>query len=607
MFLHKITSFRPTSLKQKTVLFILLPIFLIMVSFGGIGEHLVRQVLLEQWQETAITKLQRFAHYVDMRLMRPKEILDFLQKPGQRTLKPDEINLMLEQLRSLDGVVLVNQYPVQQPPDDLQHMLNKARSTSPPTAPKSTDIIISPLEYNTATQKATVSLYAKLQNDEDPRNRYIEVVLSFYDLIDQIVKSPWWKNNQAFIVDDHLNILTSTSNSSQEGSVPPADNFGLGPTQAQEIWQSIQAKNSGTIFGNGSPPDHVCGFFHLIQAPWTLVIIAPGKQVLKPILEFRKYYYLIGWLGIIAAVLYLRLITEKTTRAIKKLSKAVEQLAGGTFSEPLTIESRDEVGVLTANFNVMSEQLQERMNLQRAMDIAREVQQNLLPQECFVTEGLEISGTTIYCDATGGDYIDLVRASHAERKATLVVGDVVGHGIGAALLMATTRALLRGRAHCQGKLEEIADDVNKILCRDTAHTGNFVTLFYLQIDRAQKIINWVRCGHEAAMLYCPGKNSFQELHGQGVALGVDPDYAYTCNSLAFPATNQVLFIGSDGVWEVQNEDGEQFGKERVKASLKAWYALPAETIITKISEQIRDFRGCNPQDDDITLAVIKTW
>ncbi|WP_163339852.1 SpoIIE family protein phosphatase [Desulfopila sp. IMCC35008] len=606
MLLKKLLALRPNSLKQKTALFILLPTFLIMASIGGIGQRLVRQVLLEQWQETAITKLQRSAHYVDMRLMRPKEILRFLQNKEQKNLQWNEIKLLLDQLHSLDGVVQVNH---EWNDKGLPHATPMSRSGKlrQGDGQRITNISISPPQYNTEFLSETVSLIAVLQDAKGENSGHIEVVLSFYDLIDQIVKSPWWKSNHAFIVDDDRNILTSTSLFIEAEGDVAVQKFGTDKGLENDTWQALQNKNSGTAFSKGSPPEEVSGFYRLTQAPWTLVIIAPGKQVLKPILEFKKYYYLILWIGILGVLAYVLVITGKTTRSINKLSKAAEDLAQGTFKEPLIVDSRDEVGVLTTNFNLMADQLQERLQLQEAMDIAREVQQNLLFHESFVTDGLEIAGVTLYCDETGGDYIDLLFSSHQERRATVVVGDVVGHGIGAALLMATVRALLRGRACCSGGHGEVATDVNKLLCRDTSHSGNFVTMFYLEIDRENRFFNWVRCGHEPALLYCPENDTFQELRGDGLVLGFDQESSYSDNVMTFPELQQVILVGSDGVWDVENKHGERFGQERVKSLMKTYYDLPAEKLIEKITGQIARFRGDYPQNDDITLAIIKTW
>lgn len=606
MTTRRLLALRPTSLKQKTVIFVLLPIFLIMVGIGGIGLRLVRQVLLDQWQETAITKLQRSAHYVDMRLMRPKQILRFIQEKGLKNLQWNELSLLLEQLRSLDGVVQVNHTWYDQAKSP-QTDKNRMKMMGHNAKHNFNQLTISPPTYNSELLSETVSTFARFTDNEGNDTGHIEVILSFYDLVDQIVKSPWWKSNKAFIVDKDHNILTSTVLFETAENISEEEKFGLQDSLEIQTWSAMQKENSGTVFGPGIPPENVSGFYRLTEAPWTLVIVAPGKQLLQPILQFRNYYFFISLTGIFMALMYLRLITKKTIQAINRISTAAEDLARGTFTKPLAVESRDEVGGLTTNFNLMAAQLKERLKLLEEMDIAREVQQNLLPHNAFITEGLEIAGTTLYCDETGGDYIDLLNTSHEEQKATVIVGDVVGHGIGAALLMATVRALLRGRANCSGTMAEVAQDVNRLLCEDTAHSGNFVTLFYVEIDRRNHLINWVRCGHEPAIIYCPDSDSFSELRGDGLVLGIDATISFNENSQSFAGASKLILIGTDGVWDVENIDGEQFGKERIKTLMARYHMLSAEKLIAKITEQITIFQNGYPQNDDITLAIVKTW
>lgn len=601
-----LSSLRPTNLKQKTTLFILVPTFLIMMVVGGVGLHLVRQVLLEQWQETAIAKLQRSAHIVDMRLMRPKQILRFIQDRAQKDLQWTDIRLLIEQLQSLEGVVQVFHELHDQPKIPMPHkngmrmMQNKAHF-------RLGQLTISPPTYSPELQSETVSIFAQFTDNLGSKTGYIEVVLSFYDLIDQIVKSPWWKSNKAFIVDQDQNILASTVLFQTKSLSSNKEKFGTKDSLEIRTWKALRNKKSGTVFSPGRTPKTVSGFYRLTEAPWTLIIMAPGDKVLQPILEFRSYYYITSIVGIFIALLYLQIITDATTSAINRLSTAAGALAKGTFAKPLPVKSRDEVGTLTTNFNIMAAQLKERLRLMEAMHVAREVQQNLLPHSAFITEGLEIAGVTLYCDETGGDYIDLLNTSHENQKATVVVGDVVGHGIGAALLMATVRALLRGRACKSGTIAEIANDVNRQLCRDTLHSNNFVTLFYLEIDRKNSFIHWVRCGHDPAVMYCPDTNTFQDLKGKGIVLGIDVNSTYSENTCNLSSANQIILIASDGVWDVENKKGQQFGKERVKALIAQYHTLSAELLIEKITKEISIFQDGHPQNDDITLAMIKTW
>jgi sigma-B regulation protein RsbU (phosphoserine phosphatase) len=337
-----------------------------------------------------------------------------------------------------------------------------------------------------------------------------------------------------------------------------------------------------------------------------MVIMAPGEEVLQPIIRFELFYILTLTICILFILFFIRQATNTVTTRIKEVSAAANDLAKGKFGPPLSITSRDEVGELSESFNKMTWQLKHRLAMKEAINIAREVQQNLLPSDSFSAEGIVAGGVSLYCDETGGDYFDIITFPDNDRKVSVVVGDVVGHGIGAALLMTTVRALLRCRVFLPGRLDQIMNDVNRLLWRDTSKSGNFVTLFYLEVDRLHNIMSWVRAGHDPALVYSPADREFTELKGTGLALGVDADWSFEHYELPVPDKDQLILIGSDGTWEVENEHGEQFGKERVGQILADNSDLQPNQILQIIIETIGEFRGKAPQNDDITLVVVKT-
>ncbi|TKB10790.1 SpoIIE family protein phosphatase [Desulforhopalus sp. IMCC35007] len=584
------------SLKQKIAFLVILPLCLVMLIAGSLGMRLISDVLLKQWEETAISKMQRSAHNVDMRLMRPKELFRFFQQKREKQLSWKDAQLLIDQLKAVNGVLEVKYDFTEDNPHAMGGMYSLQK------------IIISSLGFNSTLNSQTVSVVAQFVDTSGTKISHIEVVVEFYDLVEQIVKAPWWRGNKAYIIDQNGTILASTERGEEltKNTSNTRQVFGLASELEASTWQAIQDNDSGTVFSPGRPPKIVSGFYHLKEAPWTIVVMARGASVLQPIITFKKYFYLICAIGILCILLYLWFISSKITRSINRISTAANGLAKGVFGVPLRVESRDEIGDLTHSFNLMSRQLKERIQLREEMSLAGEVQKNLLPQSGFKAEGLDIAVATKYCDKTGGDYVDIIKTSHAERRATVVVGDVVGHGIGASLLMATLRALLRGRASMPGSPVDIANDVNILLCKDTLRSGNFATLFYLTIDCSLRTIEWVRCGHEPAFLFCPESSTFKELKGPGLAMGVDKAWQASLNSSIFLDDNQIILIGTDGIWDLENDEGERFGKERPQELIKKYAQLSAREITNSILEAIEIFRGGRSQNDDISLAIIKT-
>jgi sigma-B regulation protein RsbU (phosphoserine phosphatase) len=203
-------------------------------------------------------------------------------------------------------------------------------------------------------------------------------------------------------VNDGGKILTSTA-TAQLGSLYDSDD----PLKLETV-EAMKAKSTGTILGKGHPPKEVSGFYKLQQAPWSLVMIAPGKAILSPIVRFRSYYFVIGVGFILLIVVLIRVVSGRTVDAIKGVSEAAERVANGDYGKPLPVRTRDEVGELTRSFNSMIGQLQERMEMKQAMNLAMEVQQNLLPQKIPEIRGFDVAGRSIYCEETGGDLYDFL-------------------------------------------------------------------------------------------------------------------------------------------------------------------------------------------------------
>jgi len=237
--------------------------------------------------------------------------------------------------------------------------------------------------------------------------------------------------------------------------------------------------------------------------------------------------------------------------------------------------------------------------------VAQEVQQSLLPQHSPSEKRLDIAGSSLYCDETGGDYYDYIELPHIGSDAYgIAVGDVSGHGISSALQMASVRAYLRGRATQGGAVAEIITDVNRLVSADTMETGLFMTLFFLMIEAHNGCTTWVRAGHEPALLYNPDSDHFAKLEGEGLPLGVDENWRYRDYTVTVKP-GQILILTTDGLWENRNTKGEMFGRERFIKFIRQNASLAAKEIQASIIEAVTNFQGKAQQEDDITLVILK--
>ena len=284
----------------------------------------------------------------------------------------------------------------------------------------------------------------------------------------------------------------------------------------------------------------------------------------------------------------------------------VRRVRKGQFKHKVRVVSNDELGVLGDGFNEMTEGLIERDQIRQSLHLAQEVQQTLLPRENPKVDGLDIAATIVYCDETGGDYYDYLDTRETYPGSfTMAIGDVSGHGIPSALMMATARAFFRQRSTLPGTPADIVSDVNRQITRDFAESGGFMTLFYLSIDPANRSLCWVRAGHDPAIFYDPELDKFDELHGTGMALGVDADRRYEQFLKTDLKQGQVIILGSDGLWEARNPKGEMFGKEPVHQIIRQFPAATAREILTTCFNHFNVFLGDRAPEDDVTLVVIR--
>jgi len=604
--------FQPRSLRQRLVLFVLLPVAVLLFSMGLIGFVFARNSMLVQWREAAVLKLQRAAHHVDMRLVEPKEWMGIFSStvghPGAAAVQ----QMIIERLQAMDGVAFVNLMwepaaAAANPTDRRVDGLHGQMGSEPALGRRSAhmrhggaSVEIMPPRYDELVAGETVALVSPLIDADGNRLGRLEVVVRFDHIIQDVVGTGWWQSLKAFLVDDAGRVLTCM--------VPGGSReiCATGDTLTRETLAAMQTRESGTVLGRGLPPAEVSGFHRLQEAPWTLIVIAPGDLVLAPILRFRRYYALSGVAFIGFVLVLIRLMTQRTVAAINDVARAAQAVARGSLGAPLPVRSRDEVGELTRSFNTMLRQLEERIRIKEALGLAQEVQQNLLPDRILTFANLEVAGTSLYCDETGGDYFDFLQFPElGSGRLGIAVGDVVGHGVASALLMATVRALLRSRASQAGGPAQIIADVNRLLCMDTAASGSFMTLFFALLDPAGGEICWVRAGHEPALVYDAGKDTFMELRGDGMALGVDENQEYACYSYTGWNAGHLLLFGTDGIWETENPGGERFGKQRLRRLLRAHHPDRPGDIMRAVTDDLAAFRGEAVQHDDITLVVVK--
>lgn len=279
---------------------------------------------------------------------------------------------------------------------------------------------------------------------------------------------------------------------------------------------------------------------------------------------------------------------------------------GGAFSELdrdvlLTISGLAATSIENA---LLHEDSLEKERYRQSLAIARDIQQTFYPSKSPQFPGLEIAWRAESCDETGGDYFDFIPQD--DRRLTVAVGDVSGHGIGAALLMASARASLRaGFAHDE-PLAEVISRLNDQL-EDDMELERFMTLFISTIGSEEEPVRFVNAGHDPPCIYRQGADIVEELWSTGMPLGLFAGAEFETGETARLEGGDVMLFTTDGVWEVSSPEGDMLGKPRLLEIFRTHARKPgmtAATVADGILEDVNAFTSEAAPRDDVTLVVM---
>jgi sigma-B regulation protein RsbU (phosphoserine phosphatase) len=474
-----------------------------------------------------------------------------------------------------------------------------------------------PPQINTNTGFLTFTVSQRIYLPDGSFLGVVAIDIRFTEALQKSALSPLWASNaHSFIVTSALNpennqpglqILAHKDYRDDPGSwAPVAGKDWLSSTEPigfdaiQKQLKIGQAGYATLRFMDAESIWAYAGIDDLIQ----FVVIVPKSVIMALPDEARKTFfaYIKDQILFAGAATFLTIVflaaaallgSYMITRSLLSITAAAKKLSSGDFSVKLGLRTGDERDLVVQAFNEIGPKLEDHLRLHQSMDLAMKVQQKLLPGKDPQIPGLDIAGKSIYCDETGGDYYDFLEFDgENDKKISVVVGDVSGHGISSALLMASARAFLRQR-------------IALPLAKDVAEYNNFMTLFYLRIDHEHKTLEWVRAGHDPAIFYDPKTRSFEALGGEGIPLGVEESWVFTENKKRDLKEDQIIVLATDGIWEAENVDGEMFGKDRIYDLIRANAALSAKGILNILMDMLYRFTKGRKFEDDVTLVVIK--
>lgn len=324
----------------------------------------------------------------------------------------------------------------------------------------------------------------------------------------------------------------------------------------------------------------------------------------------------IFWLIITAPIgaVFGMLTTRGLVRRLHRLVGATAQFAGGDYSQRVPVTKRDEIGQMEQQFNTMAQQLvesmeqrqalieqnarlEERTRIEHELQTATLIQHSLLPKEVPELAGWQIARYYQSAKEVGGDLYDFL--TFEDGRLGLVIGDVTDKGVPAAMVMASTRSMLRAATQVSTSPGEVLARVNDLLYSDIP-PNMFVTCFYAVLDPDSGMLRYANAGHD--LPYRQQMDSVCELHATGMPLGLMPGMHYEEKEVMVALDENILFY-SDGLVEAHNPERQMFGFPRLKALLQEH--ADAATLIDFLLDELRSFTGEGwDQEDDLTLLTL---
>jgi serine phosphatase RsbU (regulator of sigma subunit) len=313
----------------------------------------------------------------------------------------------------------------------------------------------------------------------------------------------------------------------------------------------------------------------------------------------------LGFIGL--ALILIVPLSAGLTRNLDTLSTGVRRIADGDYSARVPVRSKDEIGRLAVAFNKMAADVEEHQRaavsqerIRRELELGRQIQHDMLPQAPLLLGLTEVKGVSVPAREVGGDFFNYFQLR--DGRIALLVGDVSGKGVGAALLMANLQAALRTRLALGQDLASLAQELDLDIDRTTPGPV-YATLFVGILDPASRRLRCVNAGHNPQyVLRTDGRLERMESTGRPIGLLSGGGYVEQAFDVA---PGDVLFFYTDGCVEAENAAGDMFGSERLERALAAAAGKGADQVMEQVEAEVSRFRAGVELQDDATMMVVK--
>ncbi len=346
------------------------------------------------------------------------------------------------------------------------------------------------------------------------------------------------------------------------------------------------------------------------KTPWVSVFVrAERLDAVKSALWQR--IAIVTACGAVAGILLTVLISAVLTGPIRELEQDIALVAGGDLGHQSRVKTRDEIGALAHVFNIMTRNLAtaqnnavERQAFERELNIAKEIQEKLLPERIPQIPGFDIHSHYNSAKEVGGDYYDFIVIDQTHLG--IIVADVAGKGIPGAMVMTMARSLVRLASVRNVSPGDTFKKVNRILAKDIRR-GMFVTAAYMVLNVKTRTLRVASAGHNPVVLYRAKTGENELIKPAGIALGFDKGTIFDNHikevEVQLEEGDRIVTY-TDGVNEAMNNDSEEFGEERFFELVKGHARKSSKEFVDAIVKALDEHRGAAEQSDDITITTL---
>ena len=345
----------------------------------------------------------------------------------------------------------------------------------------------------------------------------------------------------------------------------------------------------------------------------TIYITVSSEKIAKQADAARRLILAISAAVLAVGFVAIGLLIRIVVQPIQRLTAGVRAMGDGKEQrlEEAGFEEIDAIArafnEVTGKFRDAQQTLVERERLQQEVEVAKSIQQSLLPRALPEMSGFEIGTLYRAAKEVGGDYYDFVQVG--EEAWGLAVADVSGKGVPASMVMMMIRTALRLEARGERAAAEVLDRVNRFVTADMKK-GMFVTMFYVVLDSRERILSYASAGHNPMVLYRASSEETFFLKPAGFPVGIDlPDADLFAQTIQVERValeqGDLLVVYTDGITEAMNAQMEQFGTPRLLSIIRHLAHLSPQEFCLQLERHLADFTGDTPQSDDITLVAIK--